>query len=428
MYLRGSKWSMSRRRQRPNWFRIILLVLLIAGGLYLDRFVIPSTPSPFEPTPTPTRPPESFVTDAESLFAQGKLVQSIQAYQQAIAANPKDAAYYVDLARVQVFNGDYTDAQKSAENALLLNPNNSMAYARLAWAQDFEGDPLAGEASIKKALAIDDKNAVAHAYYAEILIDEGPDTVQKAIDESKIAQQLAPDTLETHRARGYVLENTANYEEAIREYQAAIQVNGNLADLHMAVGRNYQYLGIYDKAIEEYTLANTLNPTDPVPNFLISRTYAGVGEFAKAMQYAEAAVKNKSADAKYIGNLGVMYYHNNLWPDAIKEFDLAVNGGTTQDGLKVDPIQLVPTSPATVAEIYFTYALVLAKSNRCGDALQIAQTINTRIPSNQLAVDNAAAAVQICQQNLNAPPTSTQAVPNATQAIPTKTPVVTPTP
>lgn len=416
MYLRGSKWSMNRRRQRPNWFRIILLALLIAAGLYLDRFVIPSAPSPFEPTPTPTRPPESYITDAETLFNQGKLLQSIQAYQQAIAANPKDASYYVGLARAQVFNGDYKDAQTSAENALLLSPNNSMAYARLAWALDFQGDPLTAEISIKKALEIDPNNAVAHAYYAEILIDEGPDTVQKAIDESNVAMALAPATLETHRARGYVLENTANYEEAIREYQAAILINGNIADLHMAVGRNYRTLGIYDKAIEEFGSANTLNPTDPEPNYQISRTYATVGEFAKAMQYAEAAVKDRSADAKYIGNLGVMYYHNNLWPDAIKEFDLAINGGTTQDGLKVEPTQLAPNSPR-ISELYFTYALVLAKSSRCGDALQVAQMINARIPADQLAVSNAAEAVRICQQNLAASPTPTRSVPTATLAV-----------
>ncbi len=428
MYLRGSKWSMNRRRQRPNWFRIILLVLLIAAGLYLDRFVVPTVQSPFEPTPTPTRPAESFITDAETLFNQGKLAQSIQAYQQAIASKPNDPAYYVDLARVQVFNGNYTDAQKSAENALLLNKDDSMAYARLAWALDFQSDYLGAEAAIKQALTIDPKNAVAHAYYAEILIDEGPDTVQKAIDESKTAQTLAPDTLETHRARGYVLENTANYEDAIREYQAAIAINGNLADLHMAVGRNYQYLGVYDKAIQEYSLANTLNPSDPLPNFQISRTYAGVGEFAKAMQYAEAAVNDSSADSKYIANLGVMYYYNNLWPDALKEFDLAINGGTTQDGLKVDSLQLTSNSSSLTSEFYFTYAMVLAKSNRCGDALKIAQMINARIPSDQRAVDNASKAVQICQQNLSGSPTATQSVSTSTPSAPGATPSVTPTP
>ncbi len=93
MYLKGSKWSMNRRRQHFNWFRIILLCLLIAAGLYLDKYVIPATPSMFEATPTATRPPEAYLTDAQTLFDQGKLLQSIQAYDDAIAVKPNDPCH-----------------------------------------------------------------------------------------------------------------------------------------------------------------------------------------------------------------------------------------------------------------------------------------------------------------------------------------------
>lgn len=427
MYLKGSKWSMNRRRQRHfNWFRIILLCLLIAGGLYLDRYIIPTAPSPFEPTATATRPAESYVTEAQTLFDQGKLTQAIQAYEQAIAIQPDDPANYIELARVQVFAGDYKGAQASAENALLLDPNNSMANARRAWALDFQGDYLAAENSIKEALNIDPNNAMAHAYYAEILVDEGPETIPKAIDESKTAQDLAPDTLETHRARGYVLEATANYEDAIHEYQAAIAINKNIPDLHMQMGNNYYALGIYDQAVQEYTLANTLNPADPTPDYLISLTYSIVGEFAKAMQYAQTAVKDDPTSARYHGNLGVMQYHNALFSDAVKELGLAVNGGTADDGSKVEPIELVPNSPR-IAEIYFTYALTLAKVGNCGETLRIAQTVQSRIPTDDISVGNVNEAVKQCQQQLASP--ATVAVPTASTATSLlEAPAVTPTP
>src|SRR5512143_614397 len=120
MYLKGSKWSMNRRRRHFNWFRIILLTLLIAAGLYLDRIVIPANPGYFAPSPTPTRPLEAYLTEAQSLFDDGKLSQSIDAYKQAIAVKPGDASIYVSLAQVQVFAGQYKDALASAENALLL--------------------------------------------------------------------------------------------------------------------------------------------------------------------------------------------------------------------------------------------------------------------------------------------------------------------
>src|SRR5574338_58072 len=121
MYLKGNKWSVTRRRRRPNWFRIILLSLLVLGFAAFNRLVVSNIQPLGVPTPTATRPPESFVTEAQALFKEGKLRQSIQAYQQAVAARPDDAATYVELAKVQMWNGDYRDAQESAENAILLS-------------------------------------------------------------------------------------------------------------------------------------------------------------------------------------------------------------------------------------------------------------------------------------------------------------------
>ncbi len=428
MYLKGSKWSMNRRRQRINWFRIVLLSLLIAGGLYLDKFIIPNTPSPFEPTPTATRPPESYITDAQNLFKEGKLLQAIQAYQDAIAVKPNDPSIYVAMAQVQVFAGDYKGAQTSAEDALLLNPNNSMAHAVRAWALDFQGDYADAETSIQKALELDPKNAIAHAYYAEILVDEGADTIPKAITESQTAIALAPNTLETLRARGYVLQATANYQDSIQEYEAAAAINNNIADLHLQIGINYKALGIPDKAIQEFSVANALNPTDWQAPYLISRTYAYVGQFAKAQQYAQSAVNVSPTDPNLHGNLGVMYYHNADWSQAISELSLAVNGGTTSDGKKVDPVTLAPGQPL-VSEYYFTYALALARSQRCGEALQVVQKIQALVPSDQTAMDNASAAEQICQKNLASPPAVTQTpAPVSTGTPAPETTTQTPTP
>jgi tetratricopeptide (TPR) repeat protein len=412
MYLKGSKWSMNRRRKRPNWFRITLLSLLVLAGAYVNRFILPNQPQLGVPTPTITRSPESFVTEAEEYFAQGKLIPSIASYNQAIASFPEDPAVYVALARAQVFAGQYKDAQTSAESAILLNNNNSNAHAVRAWALDFQGETFEAEASIKRALELDPNNALAHAYYSEILVDafyNGSgivDAIEKAIEESKVAMALAPDTLETHRARGYVLEATGNYEEAIRAYESAITVNPNIADLHLALGRNYRTLGIYDKAVEEFTRANALNPEDPTPDLFISRTYATIGEYAKAMQYAESAKDNNPSDASLRGNLGVMYYRNSYWTEAITELGYVVNGGVTEDGQKIESITLVPNDSRT-AEYYSTYGLALSRLNECSKALDVARTILSRIPADETAVENANAIIDRCQQNLDSPPEPT---------------------
>ncbi len=406
---------MNRRRQkRPNWFLVSLLLLLIAGFTYMDRFIIPTYQSPFVPTPTSTPPPEQYLTQAEQFLSQGKLSQAIDAFKQAQALKPNDPSIYIAIAQAQVFAGDYKDAQTSAENALLLNANLSMADAVRASALDWQGNYLQAEAAVKHALELDPNNADAHAYYSVILVDEyltgsgtSTDILNTAITESKTALSLAPNSLEAHRARGYILEATGNYEESIREYQAANAINDNIEDVHIQLGLNYRQLGSYDQAVEEFTKANTLNPADPNPNLYISRTYATVGEYAKAVQYAESAVKADPSSANLIGNLGVMYYHNVDWPNAVKSLSLVINGGTSDDGQKITPIQLTPKGH--VPEYYFTYALVLAHLNRCGESLQVAQLIQSRVPSDEISMTNAEAAIQTCQKNLASPPALTPA-------------------
>ena len=409
MYLKGSKWSMNRRRRRPNWFRITILLLLIAAGVYIDSVIIPPMEPIGVPSPTPTRDPESYVTEAEALFNDGKLLPAIETYTDAIQARPDDPTVFISRARVQIYAGQYAEAQTSAEDALLLNPNNSMAHVMLAWALDFQGDYLAAESAIKRALELDPNNAMAHAVYTEILIDSyflGSGTfegLELAVEESRVAQDLAPNSLEAHRARGLILEATGNYEEAIREFEAAIAINPNIANLHMSLGTNYRVMAVYDKAIEAFTRANTLNPSDPTPDLLISRTYATVGEYAKAVQYAEEARDDNPVDANLRGNLGVMYYRNFQWPEAMEQLKMVVAGGATEDNQPIEPIPLA--NDARIAEYYFTYGLVLARTNRCGEALQIAQQIQARIPTDEIAVANAQEMVIICQQNLAVSPT-----------------------
>lgn len=405
---------MNKRRSRPNWFRIILLSLLVLAAAYVNRYVVADIDPLGVPSPTPTVSAETFIANAESLFSQGKLIPAADAYRSAIVSDPNNPATHIMLARTLAFAGQYKEAQTSAEDALLLNPSSSMAHAVRGWALNFQGEYIEAESSIKRALELDPNNALAHAYYVENLIDSyysglgSFDGVEKAIEESRVAQALAPDLLETHRARGYVLEATGNYEEAIQEYEAALAINPNIADLYLAKGRNYRILGIYDQAVDAFTRADALNPQDPNPDLLLSRTYATIGEYGKALQFAESAVTNNPADTNLRGNLGVMYYRNAYWPEAIQELSYVVKGGLSQDGNEMEVINLVPNAPR-IAEYYFTYGLALARTDQCGEALQIAQLIISRIPADELAVENANEIVNRCQQNLDTPQTTATA-------------------
>jgi tetratricopeptide (TPR) repeat protein len=401
MYLKGSKWSMSRRTRRSNPWRVILLFILVGGAIYFNQVIVPDIPPPGIPTPTPTRPPESFVSEAENLASSGKMSLALTPYAEAIQTDPKNLSNYLAAARLQMAIGDYQGALTSSENALLLNQNNSMANALRGMAKGYLKDYLVGEAAINHAIELDQNNASAYAYLAEVIALEVQDgqgdlgSLDKAVEASRTAMNLGPNLLETHRARGIVLELTANYAEAVSEFQAAIAINSNIADLHLALGRNYRFLQQYDKAIEEFNRANALNATDPMANVNISRTYATVGEYAKAIQFAQAAVDISPEDPFLYGNLGTMQYSNRQYQDAIQSLRLAVRGGTAESGHEIKGLAL---DYGRIAEYYYRYGLALAHQGQCGEALQISQLLQQGVPNDDISVYNAQEMVNICKQ------------------------------
>lgn len=408
MYLRGSKWNMTRKRgRRPSALRVVALLVLIGAALYVDRVVVPATPPLFIPTPTPTRNPESFVTEANALFEEGKLTQAIAIYRQAVKTDPSNPSLYLSMARAQIYTGQYEDALESAERALILNNSNPSAHALKAWALDYLEDYTQAEAAVKEALEIDPDSAFAHAVYAEILMDKALvgqgdiGTVERAIEESRTAMSLDSSLLESHRARGYVLWNTGNFEEAIVEYKAAVAINDKIADLHMALGFNYHFIGEYDQAVQEFLQAYALNPTDPAAPYQISRTYYTVGDFSQSVQYADQAVKTEPKNPRLHGNLGVMYYKNNQLEAAIEELSLAIHGGALEDGTVVKGL---PLDYGVVAEFYAIYGLALAKAERCAEAIPVFQAIRSNLQDDEINIYNAEQGLLICQEGAAASP------------------------
>jgi tetratricopeptide (TPR) repeat protein len=398
MYLSGSKWNMRKRRRRSNPWLALALVALIAVGIYFERVIVPTVPPLFIPTPTPTRSPATFVLQAESLFAAGKLDQAEETYRQAISIDPQQAAFYVALARIQVFNGNPEAAASSAQDALLIDPNSAQAHAAYAWALDFQGGEenlTKAREEIERALQIDPNSALSQAYLAEILMDSNPENYREALDAAQRAVQIDANLLEAHRALAYVWESTANYQNAMLSYETALRINPNLAILHISMGNMLLNQGDTNGAISSYLQASQLAPTSVEPLRLIAQAYARVGDFGKASQYAETAVGLRPADPRLHGDLGRMYYKNNDIDQAVIELQLAVRGGTSAGGVAVQPVPWDAARASTV-EFYWTYGLAMAKSGQCGQAVEIFQALLREVREDTVAVENVTQGMVLC--------------------------------
>jgi tetratricopeptide (TPR) repeat protein len=402
MYLRGNKWTMNRRpKKRANVWRILLLLGLIGGALYVNQVVVPATPPLFIPTPTLTQSPESFINQAEELYADGKISLAIEAYQRAIEANPSNAANFVALARMQVFAGEYEEAVQSAQNAMLNNPNYADAHAVLGWALGFQEKYGEAEREIQQALGLEPNNALAHAYFAEILINQNNyELFDQAIQESQRARELDPSLLETHRARGIVLLNTQNVEEAVQEFQAALGINKNIADLYLNLGVAYRLLEKFDLAQEALLAGYALNPTDPIALIELSRAFFADGRYAQAGQYAEEAIKVEPENPRLHGNAGVVYYKLEEYEKAAESLGLAVRGGVTASGA---PVEGLPLDYGRIEEYYWYYGFALVRLNRCTEAIPIFQALLTGVPDSEYAYYNATEGLAACAELAGTP-------------------------
>ena len=401
MYIKGSKWSMQKKSRRSNPFRVIILLALIGTVIYLDRMVVPTIPQFFQPTPTPTRAPESIATDAKGLEAEGKYSLAITAYKDAVMADPRNPDNFIALARLNIYTGNYEEAITDAENALLLNPSNDQAMALRGWAIGLSGDYVRSVGALQDAITQNPENAEAQSYLAEIytyMLQAGQgdlNTLDSAINASRRAEEIAPGTMATHRGRGMVLEYTSNFEEAVAEFEAAIALNPNIADLHLGLGRNYFNVQAYDDAITEFGRANALNPKDPTPETLIARTYAMNGDYQKAIQYAEAAIVDEPQNAYLYGNLGLIFSSATQYLDAIDMLRIALRGGVSADGA---PVEGLAMDYGRIAQFYYTFGLALAREGQCAEALQISQAVQMGLRNDDIAVYNAQEMINICQR------------------------------
>lgn len=401
MYLSNKRLKLNKNRRRSNPLRVFILLVLIGIGIYVNQVVIADVPPLFLPTPTPTRAPESYVTDAQALENQGKLAPAIEAYKQAILADPVNTGNYISISRLMIYLGDYEGAIENASNALLINENNAMAYALRGWAQGLSGDYLNGIGSLKRAIELDPNNHVPYAYLAEIYglqYSVSPTLVgviDNAIANSQKARDLSPNSLETHRARGYIFELVGSYGEAIQEYAAAIQINKYIPSLHMSIGRVYNYpdVGEYERAVESFLEADLLNPSDPRPDIYLSRVYQSQGAYAQAIQYAEKAIVDDPEDPYLYGNLGVLYYRNFDYKNAIKYLRLVIQGGTSENGAAIEAL---PLDYGTISQYYQVYGLTLARSGECQEAMKISESLIKNVGNDEITVYNATEMVNIC--------------------------------
>jgi len=421
--------------RKSNMWRMAVYVLLIGGGVILTRMVEAGRVKPlFLPTPTSTRPAQSYAELGRTYFAAGNLEDAIGSFQAAVSLNPDDSGLWAELARIQTYSSELqptfekrsqrlADARASIDKAVELNPEDAIAYAiRILvydWSsaaapddQSLRQDYLSeAETSAQQASLLDPGSLLVQALSAEVSIDQ--QKFSQAIDNaSAAAEQISGDdpySMDVHRVYGTVLEGNGYYNQAISEYEKAVQANPNMTFLYLRIGVNYRRLAgspvsqaergsLIDRSLEAFDRAARINEQngieDPTPYMAVGRTYLQDGEFFIAARNVLSALAIDPGNAEIYGFLGIIYYKARNYESALGVLKCAVDGCTAEESsallcdVKVylcdpeDPasmahgeeVRSLPLNSASV-EVYYTYNSALAAGKECDRADRISQAL-----------------------------------------------------
>jgi DNA-binding winged helix-turn-helix (wHTH) protein len=160
------------------------------------------------------------------------LRQSVPAFEQAVALDPRSARAQAGLADavhlLALFGGlppreAYPRAEAAARKALELNPDLADTRSTLGSILfRFHRDGPGAEAEFRRALALDPGSATAHHDYAWLLVAER--RFDEALEQIQAAQRLDPLSPRASADVGWVFYRARRYPEAIRQMHRTLEL------------------------------------------------------------------------------------------------------------------------------------------------------------------------------------------------------------
>ncbi|MBV2150054.1 tetratricopeptide repeat protein [Sphingobium sp. AS12] len=172
---------------------------------------------------------KKLIAQGTGLVAQGRLVDALRAFEEAIAAHPENAEAFAhradaltDLGQPDLSIASYDRAIELAPHRPEFHDYRGIAFARLGRLEE-------ALASLDQALAIDPENLNAMNNRANVLkLMKRPQEALEQIDQ--VLSQM-PEFAAAHNNRGNMLIELERYEEAIASFDHAIELSPDQTDV-----------------------------------------------------------------------------------------------------------------------------------------------------------------------------------------------------
>jgi tetratricopeptide (TPR) repeat protein len=222
---------------------------------------------------------------------------AIQACDQAIHQNPRDAVSYYNRGVVYFHKGDF-------DRAIEINPKFTVAYNARGVIFEEKGDVDRAISDSTKAIEIDPKCAPAYSNRGNALMDKGGDLDRAIADYTKAIEidplQKGGAHLNAYYKRGFAYQMKRDLDRAMTDYARAIDVDPKHALAYIGRGFILRVRGDLDGAIADYTKAIEVDPKHALPYIRRAEAYQDKSDLDRAIaDYAKAIEIDPKSAAAY---------------------------------------------------------------------------------------------------------------------------------
>lgn len=193
---------------------------------------------------------DAYLTRGTTLGKQGRLVEAIADFTEAIELDPDSASAYLRRGEAYLRTGRPADAIADLTKAIAIDPENATSYTYLGGIQQVHGDLEDAAANLTKAIKIDPYNALA--YYIRGIVFSEQGKLEEAIADFSTAIDLEPNYTAAYLRRGFAYGPQGRLEEAIADFNKAIEIDQSLARAYYGRGLAYSQQGDSTAAIREF--------------------------------------------------------------------------------------------------------------------------------------------------------------------------------
>ncbi len=238
---------------------------------------------------------------------------AIEAYEEAIAADPMFARPYSALAETYALMPEYgglgvdeawPKLEHAATRALELDPRSAETYTALAYAKDrFHYRWDESPTDYLKAIELNPDYATARQWYGEHLAQTR--SFEAALEQNLKAKELDPVAPIVTLAYAIVLEANGRHAEAQKEYGEILELTPNFWVAVNAMAWGNMRMGDFDKARKNFQLLAEITGTDMTAAIL---TIEALSDSSKTATAIEAIHSSKSLVMDEIGKAGLLAY------------------------------------------------------------------------------------------------------------------------